>query len=658
MKINGLQIFRYSITGLTNGAARADFGSPPAQMAATYQQLITFHQARIQRETQASDPTQILRNHLTALRSYIASIGKTESSPVGDEMSTHFNEALRAHLSTAGISTRSAADRRSMLNGWKTSFGLMHVVPDAPARGRERRRADAISEQNPFERGLKDALAAARLAPKRAAALGGTSTSAIGRWTRGALPNARSTPSLLKLEEVLNLEPGHLSRLLLQAQQRLDPASKNEFRARLNANKASGFRALRESDVSETLLEQWRTFVFYKIALRTEKLLRHPRGRWTASGGGGCHRPRPGIDHFRGDFYASANVTWNHLCSYYGFLLLPKECGGYGLAKPQVQTLAWLTVPEAIDAYLEFRTARSNGRRHAGHAVFASFVASLTQDVSGYLTQNSHLLHDLPESHRLNRDWQELCRAGLRAAKEWKRASQEVSRVVTEPIQLLLDHDAPLVPVFTAMQKLRRRSELAPAGSVDEATARRDELILGFLISNPLRSKNFVELTFFPDNTGTLYESSPGKWRIRPAKMKNRANSQANRYDVAVADWLNGLISDYVKYFRPKFEAASHSDKVFLTRRSDKMTSLGQRVQEITRGLIPGTGGFGPHAFRHLVATDWLQRNPNDFLTVALLLNDTLEVVMHTYAHLKRDQALARHSQQLATFLPDYLQLR
>lgn len=627
-------------------------------MAATYQQLITYHEERVRRETRASDPTQILRNHLTALRAYITAIGKTETSPIGDEMATRFHEALRAHLSTAGISTRSAADRRSMLNGWKTSFGLMQVAPEVLVRGRERRRADAASEQNPFERGLKAALTAAKLAPKRAAQLAGISTSAIGRWTRGALPNVRSTSSFSKLEEALNVQPGYFSKLLVQAQQRLDPASKNEFRARLNANKATGFRMLRQTDISEALLQQWQSFVHYKIALRTDKLLRPPRGRWTASGGGGGHRPCPGIDYFRGDFYASANVAWNHLCSYYGFLLLAREHGGYGLTKSQVQTLAWLAVPEAIDAYLEFKTARADGRRHGGHAVFASYVASMTHDVNGYLTQNGNLLHDLPEEFRLQRDWQELCQASLRAAKEWKRASKEVSRVVTDPIQPLLDQDAPLAPLFAAMQKLRRRSEHAPAGSLDEAAARRDELILGFLISNPLRSKNIVELTYSSDNSGALYESSPGRWRIRAAKMKNRASSQANRYDVAVADWLNELISDYVKYFRPKFETAMHSDKVFVTRRSGKMTSLGQRVHRITRELIPGTGGFGPHAFRHLVATDWLQRNPNDFLTVALLLNDTLEVVMHTYAHLKRDQALARHSQQLASFLPDYLQPR
>lgn len=632
-------------------------GPSLAKMAATYQQLITFHQERIQLETRAPDPTQILRNHMTALRSYIASIGKTETSPVGVEMSTEFHEGLRAHIAAAGISERSSADRRSMLNGWKTSFDLMQVAPEARTRGRERRRADVSArEQNLFERGLKSALRAAGLAPRRAAMLAGISTAAIGRWTRGAIPNVRpNSSSILRLEKVLGVQNGHLSSLLQQTRQRLEPVSRNEFRARLRANKATPFRTLSQADVSECLFHQWQSFADYKTALRAGNLLRNPRSRWTASGGSGCHQPRPGIDSFNGIYYASANIAWSHLRAYYGFLLLSKEHGGYGLEKSRVQTLAWLAVPEAVDAYLEFRTTRSNGQRHGGHAAFATFIATMNHGETGYLTQNSQFLDDVPAEHRGNRNWLELCQASLIAAKDWNRASQEVSRIAAEPIQSMLDLEAPLQPVFNAMQALRRRSELAPSGSLDEAGARRDELILGFLISNPLRSKNIIELTYRPDNMGELYESSPHKWRVRLAKMKNRANPKASRYDVAVADWLNCLITDYIKYFRPTLESGQGSDKAFLTRRGGKMTGLGQRIQRMTRELIPGTGGFGPHAFRHLVATDWLHRNPNDYLTVALLLNDTLEVVMNTYAHLKRDQALARHSQQLAPMLPDYL---
>lgn len=46
---------------------------------------------------------------------------------------------------------------------------------------------------------------------------------------------------------------------------------------------------------------------------------------------------------------------------------------------------------------------------------------------------------------------------------------------------------------------------------------------------------------------------------------------------------------------------------------------------------------------RHIVATDWLTHHPDDYLTVAELLNDSLTVVIQEYAHLKKDAAFSRY---------------
>ena len=57
------------------------------------------------------------------------------------------------------------------------------------------------------------------------------------------------------------------------------------------------------------------------------------------------------------------------------------------------------------------------------------------------------------------------------------------------------------------------------------------------------------------------------------------------------------------------------------------------------------------HAFRHLVATDWLTQHPNDFLTVAELLNDKFDTVMTNYAHLKRDISFSRYEEHINRLL-------
>ena len=75
---------------------------------------------------------------------------------------------------------------------------------------------------------------------------------------------------------------------------------------------------------------------------------------------------------------------------------------------------------------------------------------------------------------------------------------------------------------------------------------------------------------------------------------------------------------------------------------------MGAHIRKLTQRFIAASPGFGAHAFRHLVATYWLEQNPNDFLTVAELLNDKLETVLANYAHLKKDTSFLRYEEQLA----------
>lgn len=47
-----------------------------------------------------------------------------------------------------------------------------------------------------------------------------------------------------------------------------------------------------------------------------------------------------------------------------------------------------------------------------------------------------------------------------------------------------------------------------------------------------------------------------------------------------------------------------------------------------------------PHAFRYVIATDHLGRDPGDYLTVATLLHDKQATVLKSYGHLRVDDGL------------------
>lgn len=56
----------------------------------------------------------------------------------------------------------------------------------------------------------------------------------------------------------------------------------------------------------------------------------------------------------------------------------------------------------------------------------------------------------------------------------------------------------------------------------------------------------------------------------------------------------------------------------------------------MTRIFVPeelAPAGFGPHAFRHIVAHSYLKNNPKAYVVVADLLNDKIEMVIKEYGH-------------------------
>jgi transcriptional regulator with XRE-family HTH domain len=258
MNFNDLPALRYSITGPSNGGTyRLNFGQGPlAPRMTTYSQLIEKHTAALRRETRANSQQQVIRNHLTALRAFLKATYKSEQSIVGAELAADFTQRLNEHLANSSLADRSKADRKSLLRAWKSTYdGLTSAAP-ASSSNRERHTAESHGGlQSQFETELKQALRAAGLSAKSAANLAGVSTSAVGRWNRGALPNIRSKETIAKLEAVLTLQPNALLDTLngcLAAHTRTQP---DAYTGRLKVMRLLEYR-LKERELSSEFLEE------------------------------------------------------------------------------------------------------------------------------------------------------------------------------------------------------------------------------------------------------------------------------------------------------------------------------------------------------------------------------------------------------------------
>jgi len=284
---------------------------------------------------------------------------------------------------------------------------------------------------------------------------------------------------------------------------------------------------------------------------------------------------------------------------------------------------------------------------------FSSLVSSLTRPVTGYLRQQPQFANALPASVEQS-PWLEMCTATHRMCADWKKSAREISRDPVAPIQGLLNLAEPFAPILRAVRTLDAAAVAALSGSQAEAIAKRDALLLSMLIANPLRNRNYVLMTWHEDNSGVLYQRQDGQWRVRFGgnDFKNDGFSSNQTYDAQLPQALTDRISEYVHEYRPRLTRNSpNSAWAFPSNSGTMWKGLSRHVAQVTKRLVIETPGFGTHAFRHLVASDYLRKHPNDYLTVAVLLNDKLETVLSAYAHLRQDESFVkyeRHIQDIA----------
>ncbi|MFL9913945.1 site-specific integrase [Paraburkholderia fungorum] len=652
-QFNTFEISRYRITYYCN-----EDGKPsgtgmgilePPSMAITYKELISrqkqLHSPEGQSPTAGSGTSQVMRNLMSSLHSYLAFSGKTIDDIVGKELLGDFDARLKEYSETLSVSEHTKADRRSHLRTWRaTAQALLaerrlNAAPDG----------ERCLRESDFHEKLRRAIAAYGENPMELARHAGASEQAVGRWLKGAIPNARALPSLRRMELALGLEPDALRRLLpKQREPRCFPAQTVSqvtlpYRARLKERIADTYR-LKLEDINPSFAAEWRALLDYKTA-KHPMLARSSRGRWRLLPIHKVACSLPAYAQRGNQLCPTALLNLNQFRAFAGYLARPVTTGGFGLTPDEAQTLAWLAVPDAVNGYLEFLTERSDGLEHGGHLKLANLAGSLTHPVNGYLTQQPAFVERLPNGYA-SVDWAEICKATHALCAGWKRDARSISRDPTEPIQKLLDLQEPFAPIQKAIELLDLAAASSPSGGLDEALHKRDALLLSMLMANPLRRRNYVLMTWNENNTGVLYQRQDGQWRIRfGANDFKNARTSNQGYDAPLPRALQHRIEAYLEEYRPRlFGEAPDAAWLFPSSTGAKWVTLDRHVAKLTRRLIPETpSGFGPHAFRHLVATDYLRKHPNDFLTVAVLLHDTLATVLKAYAHLRQDESFEKY---------------
>lgn len=117
-------------------------------------------------------------------------------------------------------------------------------------------------------------------------------------------------------------------------------------------------------------------------------------------------------------------------------------------------------------------------------------------------------------------------------------------------------------------------------------------------------------------------------------------------YEVTLGDFVTPYIDHYVNNVRPKLYGATlGSPFVFCS--ENKFSPYGrgpvgeQYLQHLIRRVTERHWGVdvGPHAWRHIVATQILKTDPRNIAGAAAVLNDAESTIRRHYGHLMPNDA-------------------
>lgn len=652
-----------------NGVADVAFSeslpsAPPTHAlgALTYSQLLQHGCVLLETEGMA---VQQVNNLASALRLWVRSHGYSMEKVVADELGVAFDAFFTRFCDVIAerLAIRTQKDRQEQLLRWRRIVEVLRHRDTLPAA---------------FAEALLQCLRQSPLTLGQIARDSGIEVGSLRHWSSGGgQPRGEAVNQLSKLEEVLGLPKATLV-------SRLPLARRTRYARGVTRNdKTTSFTKLRQAQIARVgnyamtftprLSQQWTDL----LRMKTDRMRDDAKARNTwrlkpIERVGIRVTPQMVID---GQICTTGAVHWGNFASYLGWLTLSAP-EGRDMNVDEADTLAWLADPDLVVAYARWRINFSGMRFHNGVNVFLQLVESYLRPKTGFVWLRHEMLKTVPSLELLREEssgegnsdrsrWQHHCEIARGKIRVFRVRAEDtmgirLSRQPTERLAVILNDEFPLKGLVQFVETLER-SAPPPAHHRDYCAWIRDVLMCRLFISNPLRVSQYVVMTFRVDGTGNLIRVGPGQYRIKfdASDFKNEKGAACLPYDVEVDPSVAPWLDRYLLEARPHLVDADETDRLLLAaavgprkttsfldkhgmRENKGWSGAGilHRLKLLTSTYIETCPGFGPHGFRHVIATDHLRRKPGDYLTVATLLHDKLETVLRSYGHLRVSDGL------------------
>ena len=607
----------------------------------TYGALIRHYRQEL-REAGKADST--ISNQISRLKRFMALAGRDDHDPAGAELEDDETfTRIRDQVIEDGAASNQRA-MRSTLQAWRKSYRRLVHQAELPER---------------FDEALRVLVDRSNLSIPSIARSIGTHATTLRDWVKGAsapwCSNEKGLRRIAALEDFFGVDRGCL---------KLKLRSKNLVRKNPHADKnalSAQHYALKDSELPTALKTEIRKLVRYKTTAITGNQKRNE-----------VWRLKP-IDSYAGyvsplaiigdEVCVSANVTIKTLRRFFGFLV--KEEGW----NPQDIRLVHASDPGLVEGYIHFLRDRRGYYTKNVLSTLNDFAA-LIHPEWGYITQSPEMSSHLG-LEKTPGQWADFCEERYqqfrRLINQIKRSGQvRVGRKSKDPIEHILDHPEPASWLFTMVDRMEKDFALTKVsnGPSDAAGFARNIALVKLLTMNPLRLNQLATMTYREDNTGNLRRKHDGTWQLvyEPWEFKNERGAAKETYRADIHPWAANTLEDYLLNHRHNIKGAKECDYVFLSRVPRRkvegpakhlFTGIGALVVQITRTYLSEVApkGFGPHAFRHIIATHYLKRHPGNYPLVAQILHDTLDTVMENYGHLQVGDGLDAWAETVHTLL-------
>lgn len=574
---------------------------------------------------------QELKNVRTSLSAWRKMNGIKEIDPIGEELGSAFEKKIhtfaeRQELSDIKHSTYSS--RMSKIRKFKdfcqNQGTSVQSQEDFALRLTNSVRRSGITRHKFYQTHLVDKI----------------SLETFLAWCKGThIPYKKNLPIIEEIELILCLGKGYLISLLEDHYKNKETSNffrDIPYRLRLRENIKKPYRywgAIQEQELKSLTL--------YKTSIVPPNgLLRAKNSSWTGSE----------------EEFPSENNLRRYLKALYGFVMLPEDNSdpqlrGLGMSE-KLLSIALLTDKNILNEFITvFRKSRSGNKFNNGSLTFINIVICLLREKVGYIYQKPELAKKINLSVT-EEEWRQRCldtRHHLIALKDYivqaeKNGSAEfqIGRDPRSPIKHILNLDNPLSATMEATLKMIKDIKKLNCQPKKQAVLYRDMLLIAFLQANPLRASMFGKMKLHHN----LYKKNDGSWwlRFKREDFKNRKFLRED-YLVRVSPALWGMIDEYINKYRPLLLENRKGDFIFFNPRKEKHkvkiekgmspNYLYSIIFRVTKKYVSGSPGFGPHAFRYIVATSIVKADPaGGFNLAASVLHDTLDTVKRAYAYL------------------------